>query len=62
MARAPIKVGDLVCVNDGLSYLAKVLEIDGNYLIVKPLMEGRKALAPRHVKKRWIDHHWRFAR
>lgn len=62
MRMQPIKDGDIVRVNDGLPYLAVVDGRDMGKLVVKPLMEGRRRQAPRHVPARWVDSHWRLVR
>lgn len=56
--KPPIKPGDHVRVNDGLPFLAEVAEVDGRFLVVRPIIEGRRHLAPRHVKRSWVDAHW----
>jgi hypothetical protein len=51
-----IKPGDIVAVDDGIPYLAVVLERDRGQLRVTTL--GR-SLAPRTVKAAWVVDHWR---
>lgn len=58
--RQRIAPGDIVRVHDGIPYLAQVREIERAQLIVLPMIDGRRRLAPRHVKRAWVDRHWRL--
>lgn len=54
-----ITPGDLVQVNDGIPYVAEVLEVERSRLRVRPMMEGRRHQAPRPVRASWVVGWWK---
>lgn len=54
-----ISPGDIVQVNDGLPYVAEVVDVERARLRVRPMIPGRRELAPRTAKAAWITGWWK---